>query len=184
MAALSTTLATNACVEGKGGRAKLIIVGTTDEILRRVDAQGKFGIPYGDVLAVDYVGSYDGNDVTIPDWQQLYEAHPAFFEEADSFGIASLYALNNGAVVEKSGAAFLREKFGKLVVEATTVAVEPNVIGRGATALLNARLVPVIEEFLDAIRAVFAMRGLKMPVSIVRISASWISPSKFSAGEV
>ncbi|MBQ9004703.1 MAG: hydantoinase/oxoprolinase family protein [Eggerthellaceae bacterium] len=174
-AALSTTLATNACVEGKGGRARLVIVGTTDEILRRVDAQGKFGIPYSDVLAIDFKGSYDGNDVTIPDWEALYEQHPAFFEEADSFGIASLYALNNGAIVEKSGAEFLRRRFGKLVVEATTVAVEPNVIGRGATALLNARLVPVIEEFLDAITAVFAARGLDIPVSIVRSDGTLMS---------
>jgi len=174
-AALSTTLATNACVEGKGGRAKLIIVGTTDEILHRVDAQGKFGIPYSDVLAIEFKGSYDGIDVEIPDWDELYQRKPSFFEEADSFGIASLYALNNGAIVEKSGAAFLREKFGKLVVEATTVAAEPNVIGRGATALLNARLVPVIEEFLDAIKLVFAKRGLSIPVSVVRSDGSLMS---------
>ncbi|MBP3866546.1 MAG: hypothetical protein J6D25_01875, partial [Eggerthellaceae bacterium] len=127
--ALSTTLATNACVEGKGGRARLIIVGTTDEILHRVDAKNVFGIPYEDVLTTEFVGSYDGSDVTIPDWEALYESNPAFFEEAESFGIASLYALNNGAVVEKSGAEFLRERFGKIVVEATSVAVEPNVIG-------------------------------------------------------
>ena len=174
-AALSTTLATNACVEGKGGRAKLIIVGTTDEILRRVDAQGKFGIPYNDVLAIDFVGSYDGKQVTIPDWEAHYAVKPSFFDEADSFGIASLYALNNGAVVEKSGAAFLREKFGKLVVEATTIAAEPNVIGRGATALLNARLVPVIEEFLNAIDAVFERRGLSIPISIVRSDGTLMS---------
>lgn len=174
-AALSTTLATNACVEGRGGRAKLIIVGTTDEVLHRVDAQGKFGIPYSDVLAVDFEGSYDGSDVVIPDWEELYRQNPTFFDEADSFGIASLYALNNGAIVEKNGAEFLRRTFGKLVVEATTVAVEPNVIGRGATALLNARLVPVIEEFLDAIDAVFAERGLNIPVSIVRSDGTLMS---------
>ena len=174
-AALSTTLATNACVEDKGGRARLIIVGTTDEVLRRVDAQRKFGIPYSDVLAVEYKGSYDGSDVVIPDWEALYERNPSFFNEADSFGIASLYALNNGAVVEKSGAAYLREKFGKLVVEATTVAAEPNVIGRGATALLNARLVPVIEEFLNAIYDALAQRGLDIPVSIVRSDGTLMS---------
>ena len=174
-AALSTTLATNACVEGKGGRAKLIIVGTTDEVLHRVDAQGKFGIPYSDVLAIEFVGSYDGNDVVIPDWEELYEKHRSFFDDADSFGIASLYALNNGAIVEKSGAEFLREKFGKLVVEATTVAAEPNVIGRGATALLNARLVPVIGDFLNAIDAAFVARNLSVPVSIVRSDGSLMS---------
>ena len=174
-AALSTTLATNACVEGKGGRAKLVLVGATDELLHRVDAQGKFGIPYADVITLPFVGSYDGNDVEIPDWDALYEANPGFFEEADSFGIASLYALNNGSVVEKSGAAWLREKFGKLVVESTEIAVEPNVIGRGATALLNARLVPVIDEFLNAVNAAFADRGLVMPLAIVRSDGTLMS---------
>lgn len=173
--ALSTTLATNACVEGKGGRARLIIVGTTDEILRRVDAKGVFGIPYEDVLTTEFVGSYDGSNVTIPDWEALYERDPAFFEQAESFGIASLYALNNGAAVEKSGADFLRERFGKVVVEATSVAAEPNVIGRGATALLNARLVPVIEEFLDAIEAALAERGLDVSISIVRSDGTLMS---------
>ena len=176
-AAISTTLATNACVEGKGGRAKLIIVGTTDEVLRRVDAQGKFGIPYSDVLTLPFQGSYDGSDVVIPDWEALYEEHRAFFDDAESFGIASLYALNNGAIVERSGAEFLREKLGKIVVEATTVAAEPNVIGRGATALLNARLVPVIGNFLDAIAKSLADRGLSIPVSIVRSDGTLMSES-------
>ena len=174
-AAISTTLATNACVENKGGRARLIIVGTTDEVLHRVDAQNKFGIPYSDVLPVKFVGSYAGDDVQIPDWEQLYADNPSFFDEADSFGIASLYALNNGAVVEKEGAAWLRERFGKVVVEAITVAAEPNVIARGATALLNARLVPVIGDFLDAIKRAFAQRGLQIPVSIVRSDGTLMS---------
>lgn len=173
--ALSTTLATNACVEGKGGRAKLIIIGTTDEILHRVDAERVFGIPYEDVITTEFVGSFDGSEVTVPDWEALYESNPSFFETADSFGIASLYALNNGSIVEHEGAEFLRKRFGKLVVEATTVAVEPNVIGRGATALLNARLVPVIEEFLDAIDNALAERGLSIPISVVRSDGTLMS---------
>ena len=173
--ALSTTLATNACVEGKGGRAKLIIVGTTDEVLHRVDARGVFGIPYEDVLAVKYTGSYDGSDVQIPDWDDLYAHNRAFFEEADSFGVACVFSRNNGAAVEKSAAAYLTEHFGKLVVEASTVAMEPNVIGRGATALLNARLVPVVGEFLDAIALALGQRGIDAPVSIVRSDGTLMS---------
>ena len=173
--ALSTTLATNACVEGKGGRAKLIIVGTTDEILHRVNAERVFGIPYEDVITTEFVGSFDGSEVSVPDWEALYQSNPSFFENAESFGVASLYALNNGAIVEHSCADFLKERFGKLVVEATTVAVEPNVIGRGATALLNARLVPVIEDFLDAIDGALEERGLSVPVSVVRSDGTLMS---------
>ena len=35
---LSTTLATNACVEGKGGRAKLILYGADEDYVLRVGA--------------------------------------------------------------------------------------------------------------------------------------------------
>ena len=42
VAALSTTLATNACVEGKGGRAKLLFLGLDGETIRRVG--GKYGL--------------------------------------------------------------------------------------------------------------------------------------------
>lgn len=173
--ALSTTLATNACVEGKGGRAKLIIVGTTDEVLHRVDAQETFGIPYDDVLTLPFVGTYDGRGVEIPDWDAIYHQSPAFFDEADSFGVASLYALNNGGVVERSAAEYLERTFGKPVVQAVDVASDPNVIERGATAMLNARLVPVIGDFLDAISVAFADRGLSVPVSIVRSDGSLMS---------
>ena len=172
---LSTTLATNACVEGKGGRARLIIVGTTDDVLHRVNAPQKYGLPYADVLALDFRGSADGTKANVPNWQAVCDAHPEFFADADSFGIAGLYALNNGAVVERTGAEYLRERFGKTVVMATSVADSLNVMERGATALLNARLLPVIDEFIQAMRAALKARGLDVPIGIVRSNGALMS---------
>ena len=40
---LSTTLATNACVENKGGRAKLIMIGVNPKAVDRM--QGVYGLP-------------------------------------------------------------------------------------------------------------------------------------------
>lgn len=173
---LSTTLATNACVEGKGGRAKLVIVGTTDAVLHRVQADKKYGIPFSDVLALDFSGSYDGKNAPELDWEAICKVHAHFFEDADSYGVTGLYALNNGASVEKQCAEYLEQHYGKLVVKATDVATSINVIERGATALLNARLVPVIQEFLDAIRAALEARGMgSVPVSVVRSDGSLMS---------
>ena len=172
---LSTTLATNACVEGKGGRGRLIIVGTTDDVLHRVKAPQKYGLPYADVLALDFRGSADGTKASVPNWQAVCDAHPEFFADADSFGIAGLYALNNGAVVERTGAEYLHERFGKTVVMATSVADSLNVMERGATALLNARLLPVIDEFIQAMRAALAERGLDVPIGIVRSNGALMS---------
>ncbi len=173
---LSTTLATNACVEGKGGRAKLVIVGTTDAVLHRVQVDKRYGIPFADVLALDFNGTFDGKNAEMPDWDTICAYHSKFFEEADSFGITGLYALNNGGSVERDGAEYLEKRYGKLVVKATDVAASINVMERGATALLNARLVPVIQEFLDAIRTALEERGLgDVPVSVVRSDGSLMS---------
>lgn len=176
---LSTTLATNACVEGKGGRARLIIVGTTEDMLHRVKAPQKYGLPYEDVLALDFRGSADGTKASAPNWQAVCDEHPEFFADADSFGIAGLYALNNGAVAERTGAEYLRERFGKTVVMATSVADSLNVMERGATALLNARLLPVIDEFIQAMRAALKARGLDVPIGIVRSNGALMS-AKFA----
>ena len=172
---LSTTLATNACVEGKGGRARLVIVGTTDGVLHRVKAPQTYGLAYADVLALDFRGSADGTKASVPDWQAVCDEHPGFFADADAFGIAGLYALNNGAIVERTGSEYLRGRFGKTVVMATSVADSINVMERGATALLNARLLPVIDEFIQAMREALKERGLDVPISIMRSNGALMS---------
>ena len=47
-----------------------------------------------------------------------------------------------------------------------------NVIQRGASALLNARLLPVIDEFLEAVRYSMKLRNLNYPVVIMRSDGS------------
>ncbi|MBQ3300942.1 MAG: hydantoinase/oxoprolinase family protein [Eggerthellaceae bacterium] len=172
---LSTTLATNACVEGKGGHAKLVIVGTTDALLKHIDVTRTYGIPYSDVLALPFDGSADGSRAVAPDWPSICDEHDDFFSDADSFGIAGIYALNNGAIAERTGAEYLEGRYGKPVVMATSVATSLNVIERGATALLNARLIPVIDEFIHAMEAALEKRRLDIPITIVRSNGSLMS---------
>ena len=60
LVALSTTLATNACVENKGGRAHLVLMGTNRKNLEWIGADKKYGIDYDHVLCLDTRGSFDG----------------------------------------------------------------------------------------------------------------------------
>lgn len=71
--ALSTTLATNACVENKGGRARLVMLGTTRETLEWVGADRKYGLNCDDVLCLDTRGSFDGTVVEHPDWEKVMD---------------------------------------------------------------------------------------------------------------
>ena len=175
LVALSTTLATNACVEGKGGRSKLLLLGTPERVIRHIDAPARYGFEYEDVLCVENGSSFDGEVVDIPDWEQLVKEHASFFKGAQALSIAERNAIRNGGVVERSGRDFLREHFKLPIVMASELTGELNMMERGATALLNARLLPVIEEFLDATLVALEQRGISAPVMIVRSDASLMS---------
>lgn len=172
---LSTTLATNACVENKGGRAKLLIFGMTNELLRRLKAEAQFGLRSDSVLGIDTHGSFDGLVVDEPDWDSLLERHGGWLADADALAAAELYSMNNGAVCEKRAKKLVEEHIGLPFVGASELTSDLNVLARGATALLNARLLPVVREFLEAALADFARRQCKAPVMIVRSDGSLMS---------
>lgn len=150
---LSTTLATNACVEGKGGRAKLMLVGTTAEILTRINAEQKYGLKSESVLCIDSYATFDGGSVEIPAWETVYEENKEWFSDAEALAISELYAFNTGAVREKSARDYFADVLNVPIVLASEIVNDPNIMERGATALLNARLLTVIEEFVSAVRA-------------------------------
>ena len=62
LVSLSTTLATNACVEGKGARAKLVLFGMTDELMDRLKVEETYGIRRDAVKCVDTHSSADALD--------------------------------------------------------------------------------------------------------------------------
>ena len=169
---LSTTLATNACVENKGCRAKLLIFGLTDEYIRRFDAETKYGFKYENVRCVDTHGSADGLIVDEPDWDTVVSELGDWLSDADALSAAELYAISNGAPCEKRAKELSEELYGLPLVCASDLTSELNVITRGATALLNARLLPIVREFVEAALTDFAARQCKAPVMIIRSDGS------------
>jgi len=170
--ALSTTLATNACVEKKGGRARLVLMGTTRRTLEWIGADKKYGFSHDDVLCLDTKSSYDGKIVDHPDWPAVMAEHESFFNEAEALSVAELNALHNGAVCETTAKTHLKERFGVPVVAASELVSEMNVVERGATALLNARLLPVVDDFMKAVGQALKRRGVSVEQMIVRSDGS------------
>lgn len=175
LVALSTTLATNACVEGKGGRARLVLMGTTLKTLKWIEADKKYGFNYEDVLCLNTGGTFDGSVVDQPDWSAVTAAHDGFFRGADALGVAELNALNNGAVCETAAREALSARYGVEVVCASDLVSGLNVMERGATALLNARLMPVIRQFMEAVEAALRARHIAAPRMTVRSDGSLMS---------
>ena len=84
--ALSTTLATNACVEEKGGRAKLVFIGLDPRAVTMM--RGTYGLPdVGDIYFLDCEIDMDTRTAKDPDWEKFR------LDVRESFGIYESVAL-------------------------------------------------------------------------------------------
>ncbi|MBR0463889.1 MAG: hydantoinase/oxoprolinase family protein [Clostridia bacterium] len=169
---LSTTLATNACVEDKGGRARLVMMGTNQKTLKWVHADQKYGLNVDDILCVETHGSFDGKVVDHPDWAAIIAENDAFLRQAEALGIVELNAMHNGGVCEAEARDALRGAYDVPLVMASELVSGLNIMERGATALLNARLLPVVDQFLKAVDKALKERGLGALRVIVRSDGS------------
>ena len=160
---LSTTLATNACVENKGSRAKLLIFGLTDEFIRRFDAEAIM------------VLSITASAVSIP------TAAPTDSLSTSPIGTTLFPSTEPGCRMrtpwrrrsctpyERRSVRIARQAAGRGALRAPAGVCQRTdqrhqcVLTRGATALLNARLLPIVREFIDAALSDFSARGCKRP---------------------
>jgi N-methylhydantoinase A/oxoprolinase/acetone carboxylase beta subunit len=174
IAALSTTLATNACVEGKGGRAKLLFIGLDGSTLERVGKSYGFSSA-DDLFCCGGSGTFDGKTAPKPDWDRIKEDTKDWLRDAEGLGIVELYAMNNGAVAEREGKKLFADLLDIPVVCGSELFSGLNSVQRGSGTLLNAKLVPIIKDFLAAIKTSFKRLGIKAPVVIVRSDGSLMS---------
>ncbi len=166
-AGMSTTLATNACVEGKFRRTRLLLMG----IDRRGVAQ--YGAEYGftDPDALRYLPcrtTITGQVLEEPDWDMLQENARKWFSDAECCAVCEIHGMRNGSVLEKKAARIIGEKTGLPVVCASQLFSGLSCLERAASAVLNAGLLPVTQEFLSAVAAAFRKRGICAPMYIVR----------------
>jgi len=172
---LSTTLATNACVEDKGGRAKLIFFGGDPKIIRENGAG--YGLPPAEeIYTQESFTSFDGSVKQEPDWERFSRAVETGFEDLDGVGIIEMNAMRNGAVVEKKAKELFQAKHDIPVVCGYELFSELNSLRRGAGTLLNAGLFPIISEFLKSVRKALEARDIHpRSVVIVRSDGSLMS---------
>ena len=166
---LSTTLATNACVENKGARAGLIFIGVKPKAVQRM--QGTYGLP---PVSEIYFLEGDPKTGTIPNWKQ-FRRDMDQFRGFDAVAIVQINAMLNDGGFEKEAEAILKEHHDCICVRGYELYQEINVQKRGATALLNARLIPVVRDFLHSIDVSLAEMGIDLPVFMVKSDGSVMS---------
>ena len=177
MLALSTTLATNACVENKGARAKLLMIGFEWSMINRLkDVYASYGFrDMGDFVVLDAKVENLFPDAFDPDWEELENRAQEYFGEADAVGVVQKHPRSNGARFEKTARKILEKKLDVPITIASDISDEIDILRCSTGTMLNARLIPLLEEFIKAVKHVLADRELHIPIAIVRSDGSLMS---------
>ncbi|MEM6482562.1 MAG: hydantoinase/oxoprolinase family protein, partial [Pseudomonadota bacterium] len=174
MASLSTTLATNALVEGQGGRIALVYIGFRESDL------GTHGL--NDALAGDPVLVLKGGHS-----HAGHEAHPldetacsAWLETVSgvsAFAVASQFATRNPDH-EQRIAALIQGNTGKPVTCSHHLSSRLNGPKRALTAVLNARLIGMIAHLIEQAEDKLQQIGIDAPLMVVRGDGALISAAQ------
>ncbi|MBC7313425.1 MAG: hydantoinase/oxoprolinase family protein, partial [Rhizobium sp.] len=174
LVSLSTTLATNALVEGQGGRAGLIMIGFGPEDLKRdglADALGADPVIY-------LSGGHDVHGTETPlDLAPLEAALPELRETVSSFAVAGYFAVRNPAH-ENRVRDFIRDHCSLPVTCSHELSSKLGGPRRALTTLLNARLVSMIDRLVGACEDFLNRRGIDAPLMVVRGDGVLISAAE------
>ncbi len=172
MVSLSTTLATNALVEGQGRRIALVFIGFSE---RDIGRQGLEETLRGDPVIVLAGGhSHSGSEAAPLDQEGLRTALAEHGDHVSGFAVAGQFATRNPAH-EVAARDMIREVTGKPVSCSHELSAKLGGPKRAMTAVLNARLIGMIDHLITASEDLIRSRGIKAPLMVVRGDGALIS---------
>ncbi|MGB2006181.1 MAG: hydantoinase/oxoprolinase N-terminal domain-containing protein [Candidatus Puniceispirillaceae bacterium] len=165
MVSLSTTLATNAVVEGVGGRVGLFMIGFDDKALERADLARAIGQDPVQFVAGGHRA--DGGVQEPFDSATLTHAAASMAADVSAFAVAGHFATRNPAH-ETAARDILRETTGLPVTCSHELSSALGGPRRALTAVLNARLINLLERLVTATEIIMKQQGLTCPLMVVK----------------
>jgi len=169
---LSTTLATNAIAEGHGSQVGLLLIGYNHQ----TKGQGEFR----DILDSNYIanlrGGHDvhGDEVAAMDLEATREAILAIRSSVQAFAISGYFSVRN-----PEHEMITRELVEKLTGLPTTCGSELSnqldAINRARTAVLNAKLIPLITDLIANVRLTLQEFSICAPLMVVKGDGSFVN---------
>jgi len=165
LVSVSTTLATNAVVEGHGSAVGVVLIGFDAAMVERTGIAKAFpGIP---IAVIDGGHDHNGDARMALDVDALGAALAAMAPKVDAFAVASAFAVRNAAH-ELQARALIVEATGKPVTLSTELSSSLDAPRRALTATLNARLIARVSGLIDAVDRAMAQLGVNCPLMIVK----------------
>ena len=165
LVSLSTTLATNAVVEGVGGRVGLIMIGFDETSLQRADLARALG--QDPVFFINGGHAADGTPQAQLDEAAIREAVNATEGEVSAYAIAGHFATRN-PTHESHTRDLLRDLTGAPVTCSHELSSSLGGPRRALTAVLNARLINLLDRLVAATEGIMADEGLSCQLMVVK----------------
>ncbi|MCD8351892.1 MAG: hydantoinase/oxoprolinase family protein [Planctomycetaceae bacterium] len=163
---LSTTLATNAIVEGRGCRAGLVLIGRVPDGTLPVDEyeflNGRFTIK--------------GTVVEPLEEREVVAALDRMRGKYEALAVSGYASVRNPAHEQMVGC-LARDRLGIPVVHGHEVTMALGYYERTVTAVLNARLIPIIQHLIAAVSQVLEAKNIQAPIMVVKGDGSLMQAS-------
>ncbi len=177
LVALSTTLATNAIVEGQGSPVCLLLIGYDADLIKQ------HGFEH-DLVTQDVVylpGGHNGmgDEVEPLDEAAVRAAILARREYVEAFAVSGFFSVRNPAH-ELRVKALVEELTGgpdgptKAITCGHQLTTRLNAIRRATTVALNARLIPLLQELIATVRQTLTKMEIVAPLMVVKGDGSLV----------
>jgi N-methylhydantoinase A/oxoprolinase/acetone carboxylase beta subunit len=168
LVSLSTTLATNAIVEGTGQAVGAVLLGFDKYDLAR--------IRHKPVRSIRGRVDIQGDELEPLDEEGLCKAVAELEQDklVQAYAISGMSAVKN-PVHEKRAREIIQSITDKPVICGHEISMLLDSIKRTNTAILNARLLPVIAELMDRIKDMMTAYHIQAPLMVVRADGTLLS---------
>lgn len=170
-AGLSTTLATNAMVEGQGSPACLMLIGYDRTLMQRYSFEKDLGTPH--FAYVDGGHTQAGDEAAPLDEAAIRRIAIEWQDRVEAFAVSGYFGVHNPEH-ELRARAIIAAATGMPVTCGHELSSRLNAVRRATTAALNARLISPLCELIAAVEAVLVKRGIHAPLMVVKGDGSLV----------
>jgi N-methylhydantoinase A/oxoprolinase/acetone carboxylase beta subunit len=165
LVSLSTTLATNALVEGMGSSVAAILIGFSDDMVKRSKLHE--AIPSAKIIRIAGGHEYDGSETCALDEASLKEQILALNDSIEAFSVSANYSIRNSNH-EQRAKQIIRQLTGSPVTASSELSDGLNGPLRALTATFNVRIVSLIFNLVESVRSAMQEQNIDAPLMIVK----------------
>lgn len=168
---VSSTLATNSIVEGRGGYVGLLALGWKPDEAQEFPRSKRAYIP----------GRFNprGTELQPLGEERVRSLVDSWGPEVEGFAIAGYFSVRNPEH-ENRTREIIEEKTDKPVVSSHELSPKLGFYERAVTAVLNVKVIPIITSFVDSARSALEKRGITAPIMVVKSDGSLASVSEIN----